>query len=431
MPDPKAGPLPQTLEDWLAYLEALHPAEIELGLERVASVYHRLGLPPLAKKVVVVAGTNGKGSCVRAMETLTLAQGYSVASYTSPHILSYNERVRLMGRNASNEQLCDAFARVENARAGVPLTYFEMGTLAAMVLMSSYDLDFAFLEIGLGGRFDAVNIIDSDVAIITSIDLDHTDWLGDDRDTIAREKAGVARAGKPLICADSAPPPSLITTLQQLDAKALFIGRDFSCVDLAGRLSIYLRQEQQGQGALQLEDVPIPSLPLPSVLAALQALSLLGVSLPARVVRESLQSLALTGRYQVQRIEGKKVILDVAHNPAAARHLAERLAAEKGPLVCVAALMADKDAEGFVTALAGVIDHWSLGTLIDNKRAMAAEDLADLLYTHSCPVSCNGTVEEAVDSALAMVPDEGAVVVCGSFFTVAAALKQMEKRNGL
>lgn len=428
MPDPEVRHLPHTLEDWLRYLEALHPAEIELGLERVASVFSRLALPPLAKKVVVVAGTNGKGSCVRTLEALALAQGFSVGTYTSPHILRYNERVRLMGGDVSDAQLCDAFVQVEQARADVPLTYFEMGTLAALVLMASADLDFAFLEVGLGGRFDAVNIIDSDVAIITSIDLDHTDWLGSDRQSIALEKAGVARTGNPLICADPEPPESLTGYLGEHDVPALYIGREFSGDVSNGALNVTLWRDDSN---LQLNGLPVPALPVPSVLAALQAMALFDVSFEHQRIADALKELRLNGRYQTLIVEGRKVIFDVAHNPAAAAYLARQLRAETGPVVCVAALMADKDAEGFVQALAGVIDYWLVGDLTGNKRAMAAEDLANLLYTHSCPVSRTTTVEEAFDKALAMVVDGGAVVVCGSFFTVAAVQTEMEKRNAL
>lgn len=428
MPESKSGQLPDTLEDWLTYLEALHPAEIELGLERVRTVFCRLKLPVLARQVVVVAGTNGKGSCVRTLEALALAHGYTAGSYTSPHILRYNERVRLGGQEVLDQQLCDAFARVEAERQDVPLTYFEMGTLAAMVIMAEVDLDFAFLEIGLGGRFDAVNIVDSDVAIITSIDLDHTDWLGNDRGSIALEKAGVSREGRPLVCADQAPPQSLVDHLKQMNVPALYLGQDFFGKVEAESLDIVLGKQS---GPLKLEGLPVPSLPLPSVLAAMQALTVLGVVLEQSMVATALESISLSGRYQTGVVEGKRVILDVAHNPAAATLLAQRLSTEQGPLLCVAALMGDKDAAGFIEPLSKVVAHWFVGSLEGNKRAMTAEELADLLYTHSCSVSCGKTIEEAFDTALAMVANGGAVVVCGSFFTVAAVLKKMEKMNAL
>jgi dihydrofolate synthase / folylpolyglutamate synthase len=428
MPESDVARLPNCLEDWLVYIEKQHPVEIDLGLDRIKTVADRLRLPGIASKIVVVAGTNGKGSCVKTLESLALAAGLRVASYTSPHLLRYNERVRLHGQPVDDQRLCQAFETVEQARGATSLTYFEVGTLAALLLMAAEDLDLALLEIGLGGRFDAVNIIDSDVAVITPIDIDHASWLGNDRETIALEKAGIARAGKPVVCADPEPPATLVAHLESLACHSYFLGEAF-----AGEINdntLAARCTRLNGDVVRMQNLPVPVLPLASVMAALQSWCLLGFELDQPMVHRVLSNLELAGRYQVVKVDGCRVILDVAHNPAASHYLAERLQKEAHPLVCVMAIMADKDVEGVLDYLVPVVDQWCVGNLSGNSRALPAEALEKLLYTRHSQVHRSQTLMEAFDSALNLIDQGGTVIVCGSFITVAQILQREGVTHG-
>jgi dihydrofolate synthase/folylpolyglutamate synthase len=419
----------RSLYDWLKYLESRHPVEIDLGLERVGLVFNRLGLGSPAKRVVTVAGTNGKGSCVRTIEQLALSQGIRVGAYSSPHLIRYNERIRIQGSDVSDQQLCAAFARIASAQGDTSLTYFEVGTLAALLIMAESNLDLGILEVGLGGRFDAVNIIDADLAVITPIDIDHAAWLGNNRELIAIEKAGVARAGRPLVCCDSQPPLSLRNNLEGLGTKTFYLNEHFGgdCGD--GRLHAHF--SLPFTAARQFFDLPIPSLPLPSVLGAIQAMLLLGYDLDSLTLANTLNQLHLAGRYQSMTFANRSLILDVAHNPAAAAFLADRLRGENRRVIAVVAMMADKDAAGFVGALKAVINHWCLGDLRANPRALPAVKLAELVYTLGCDCHCAETIEGAFDQALNMAGDGDLILVCGSFFTVAAIGEYIGRQDEL
>ncbi len=304
----------KSLDQWLALLERRHPVEIELGLDRISRVAARLHIGTVATHTVLVAGTNGKGSCVRAIEALARANGLRVATYTSPHILRYNERVRIDGREVADADLCRAFERIDAERGDVPLTYFEVGTLAALLVMAEHPLDLAVLEVGLGGRFDAVNIVDGDIAVITAIAIDHEHWLGGEREIIAREKAGIARAGKPVVCADGEPPQSLRHCLEELGCDSYYLGTDFA---LDARPAVTsLRVTAADGGIASFEGLPALSLPAPSVAAAVQVMALLD-KLPAETrLAKALSGLRLGGRFQRLAYRGRDVVLDVAHNPA-------------------------------------------------------------------------------------------------------------------
>ncbi len=419
----------KTLDQWLRLLESRHPVEIELGLARISAVARKLNIGPIATQVVVVAGTNGKGSCVRTLEALALAAGLRVATYTSPHLIRYNERVRIQGRDATDAQLCEAFETIDAQRGDTPLTYFEVGTLAALLVMAAQALDLAVLEIGLGGRYDAVNIIDSDVAVITSIALDHQHWLGDTREVIGREKAGIARSGRPVVCADPEPPATLVDYLEEVDAKPFYAGQDFHLQQNGNRLSLSV---VDGEGHIvEYPDLPMPALPVASVAAAIQTMALLGFTLSPQALAEVLGALALAGRYQKLRFRNRDIILDVAHNPAAAHYLADKLRAEAQPRFAVVAIMADKDVAGFVAALADTVEHWFVGDLTGSARALPAQQLGHTLAEQGLAHSLAASVEDAFEQALRQLPEQGTLVVCGSFFTLAAVIKYLELGNDL
>ncbi len=423
------------LADWLNRLEALHPSEIELGLQRVAEVAARMGLDQLASnpsiKIVTIAGTNGKGSCVATLEALAKQQGTSVGAYTSPHLLHYCERIRIDGQPVADNLVCDAFAAIDQARGEISLTYFEFGTLAALEVFRRQGVELLLLEVGLGGRLDAVNIIDSDIAVVTSIDIDHEDWLGSDREVIGAEKAGVFRRGKPAICAELNPPASIARVAQETGANLMSKVDSWDwqvkdgCWSWQGRTA--------ADEMLQLSGLPLPELPLPSVAAALQVASLLGWNLDHADLIELIAGLSLAGRAQTLSIDGCEVLLDVAHNPAAAELLARRLQQHPatGQTLAVLAVMADKDIDGLLSPLWPEVDEWFACGLPDNPRAALATSLAQDLgrlqtvNAQQRSVSVCDTVAVGLKSALAQAGGNDRVLVVGSFFTVAEALRTL------
>jgi dihydrofolate synthase/folylpolyglutamate synthase len=409
-----------SLQQWLEWQETLHPSVIDLGLERVARVADRLGCRTPAPVVISVAGTNGKGSCVALLEAILLRAGYRVGAYTSPHLYRYNERVRLVGWAVSDQTLCDLFARVDAAREGDTLTYFEFGTLAALDLMSRQDLDVALLEVGLGGRLDAVNIVDADVALITSIGIDHTDWLGPDRDSIAREKAGIARAGKPVVCGESEPPAKLEVEIARLGADLIQFKRDFSIAQ-TGRLWHW-----QGR-TRELRDLPRPALPgLHQLINAASVLSVLETLEPRlRVTREAIEAglrrVSLPGR--VQHVGGPvDQLLDVSHNAQAAQALANvlRRMPAAGHCHLVLGMMRDKDVVSFVEVLRPYVDTW-YATGLQVKRASPVETLAASIRAQVSdqPVVTCANMRDTLAALKAVAEPGDRIVVCGSFYTVA------------
>ncbi|WP_111641974.1 bifunctional tetrahydrofolate synthase/dihydrofolate synthase [Marinimicrobium alkaliphilum] len=413
------------LADWLTWLEQAHPREIDLGLERVGEVARRLALATTRARVISVAGTNGKGSCVSASTALLLAAGWSVGSYTSPHLLHYRERIRINGEPVDDEAICRAFAAVDEARAELSLTYFEFGTLAALWLFREHDVDALVLEVGLGGRLDAVNIIDADVAVVTSIALDHQDWLGADRDAIGREKAGIARAGRPLVCVDPDPPEGLRAAVSQSRAQWLPVAVPEQEPDGSWYWRGY-PDTSTGAAIQVLGPFRGSPLPLASIAAAIQAVVLLGVAPDIECWRETLGTLRLPGRYyrpDWRLAERVDLVLDVAHNPAATAYLAGKLAGDpvNGSTRAVVAMMADKDIPGTLEPLTGLIDCWYLAELSGNPRAAAPERLASAL-TGAAERTLGGSVADNLARALAASAPGDRVLVLGSFFTVADAL---------
>jgi dihydrofolate synthase/folylpolyglutamate synthase len=416
-----------TLAEWLAWQETLHPVAIDLGLERIAAVARDLGLLAPACPVITVAGTNGKGSSVALLEAMLRAAGYRVGVYTSPHLLRYNERIRIDGVAVSDADLCAAFARVDAARGERSLTYFEFGTLAALLLFAAADLQAMVLEVGLGGRLDAVNILDADVALVTAIDIDHSAWLGDDRDSIGREKAGIFRAGRPAVCGDPDPPGSV-------PAAARALGADWHGRDGAFGYRVGERDWTWWGREREYAHLPLPALvgahQLDNAAAVIQTLLCLEPRLPVAraALEQGLREVRLPGRFQ--RLPGPvERVLDVAHNPQGARVLAQTLGREAvaGRTRLVLGMLADKDVAAFVTPLAGLVDQWYLGGL-DVPRGLDARALRERLPDELSAgrVTLAEDVPSAYRGAMAEARPGDRVVVCGSFHTVAGVLAILE-----
>nr|WP_298414767.1 folylpolyglutamate synthase/dihydrofolate synthase family protein [uncultured Halomonas sp.] len=421
-----------TLTEWLARIEHEHPVSIDLGLERVAEVARRMELTdtPLAERVISVAGTNGKGSTVAMLEALSRAHGLSTATYTSPHLLRYNERLRLGGIEASDELLVEGFERVETARLSfkpISLTYFEVGTLAAFWAIARHRPQIAILEIGLGGRLDAVNVIDANVAIITTIAQDHAAFLGTDIEGVGREKAGIMRRACPAVLGSRELPASVYRTALTLGAGVHALGSDFSHHRQEDGTS-WCWQGRDGEGnPLNFERLPDPGLPLDNAASALQALALSGIELDIEACQRGLGAVSLPGRMQWL----ENWCLDVAHNPQAAEYVSARLAEREPPSrrIALLGMLADKDAGAVIDALAPQVDGWVTVSL-NVERGRDAESLAALLERHEQTVLHQaGSPRAGAEWLIDMLTDTDEVLVCGSFFTVADVLGWYDARN--
>ncbi|MDN2715655.1 bifunctional tetrahydrofolate synthase/dihydrofolate synthase [Janthinobacterium sp. SUN120] len=422
--------LPTTLPDWLAMLETRHSeTQINMGLDRVQAVKARMQLA-FTCPVIMVAGTNGKGSTCAMLESVLLRAGYKVGLYIKPHFLDFNERARVLGEMASDEQIVASFNAVEAVRGDTPLTYFEFTTLAILHLLSQAKLDVAILEVGLGGRLDAVNVIDADVAIVTSVDIDHTDYLGDTREAIGFEKAGIFRPGKAAICSDPVPPQSLIDHAEAIGADLWLMGRDFN----------YSGDKQQwnyGGREQRRNSLAYPSLrganQILNATAVLAALEVLKLKLPvgAQEVRTGLVTVELPGRFQV--LPGRpSVILDVAHNPHAASALNQNLGnmGFHPYTYAVFGSMLDKDIDGVLAAMSEHVDHWCLTGLPSPRAATASELAAKVqIMLEDKPDSNEHTVSifddpaQAFANAMSRAGENDRIVVFGSFLTVAGVMK--------
>ena len=428
----KAPSAAAPLEDWLRWQEALHPQSIALGLERVAAVAHRLGLPAPGKRTpltLTVAGTNGKGSTATLLSEIALAAGHRVGTYTSPHLLRYNERVAVNGEPAPDAVLTGAFAAVERARAGTALTYFEYGTLAALWLFREADVNVQVLEVGLGGRLDAVNIVDADCAVITSIGLDHVEFLGNDREQIGREKAGILRRGRAAVCSDPSPPGSIAAAAAATGASLWQLGRDFH-VQVAGDAWNWHGPDRHYK-----------KLPPPALVGAAQYANAAGViaalervrdrlEVPESAIRAGLVRLRLPGRFERRALHDRhgracgNVVLDVAHNVEAARVLADNLRSlGLGGCRFVIGMLSDKPVEGFAAALAPLAAAFDVASL-PPPRGLAAEALARRVAATGVPTRAHPDVAVALRAACSAA-GTAPVVVCGSFLTVAAAAEAL------
>lgn len=410
------------LNDWLSRLETLHSTPIELGLSRVKLVAQKLSIPariPAPTQVIMVAGTNGKGSFVATLQALLLSKGCSVGAFTSPHIIDYNERIQIDGVNQSDAAICDAFARIDKARGEISLTYFEFGALAAMLLFQDQVLDYWILEVGLGGRLDAVNIIDADIAVITSIGIDHVQWLGDTRELIAIEKAGIIKTQSVVVCSELDLPSTLATQLENHERPVYKIGHDFSYAISDNNLTL----------SVASEDVfcTLPRLPLPSVAAAAQVYNLLESDLTCK--GPVIASLSLGGRFEEHIYRDVHIILDVAHNPAATQHLAQRLGAQgNDKYIILLAVMSDKNISETVRPLMPIAAHWvcteihgltrcESSTLLKDAVKSAKQEKGSQLHVES-----DRHFEGAFSRCIQLASErELSILVLGSFHTVAEA----------
>ena len=413
-----------SLKEWLSWQESLHPVEIDLGLDRVASVWQRMSRGKSTFTVITVSGTNGKGSCVAMLDAIYRAAGYKVGTYTSPHIKHYNERISINGESVSDVSLCNAFDLVDRSRGDTSLTYFEFGTLAAFTIFEHAALDLVILEVGLGGRLDAVNVWDADIAVISGIDLDHQEWLGNTRELIALEKAGIARSGNPVVCGDLNPPHTLIEYISQIDSPLFLINREF-------HFSKTSDQSWRWQhGTYHLADLPLPGLrgdfQLSNAASVLMAVSLLEKTLPVSRadIRQGLITAFVPGRFQV--VPGDvTVILDVAHNVQGTQALAQTLTHFpcSGLTLAVFGVLKDKDVIGMINAIKHVVDQWFVADL-PSPRAMASQQIETVLRKLGVTQAIHrfDSVKLAKESAVDRAGAQDRIVAFGSFFVVSELL---------
>jgi dihydrofolate synthase / folylpolyglutamate synthase len=423
-----ASPVPSsTLNDWLAWLETLSPREIDLGLERVLEVLERLELGKPAT-VIHVAGTNGKGSCAAMLEALLRGAGARTGCYTSPHLLRYNERIRIDGIPVGDAEIISALEAVESVRGGLPLTYFEFGTLAALVVFERNRANTLVLEIGMGGRLDAVNAVEPDVGIITNVDRDHCEWLGNDVETIAGEKAGIMRKGKPVVFGSEVIPAAITASAARIGADLRTLGRDFWYTQDPAHAEQWNWRGRE----IALDGIAVPSLAgrfqlqnASAVLASLEALDYDDVLAPDRV-SAALQALSLPGRFQWLERK-RRWLLDVAHNPHAAAGLADSLAAlQPSPAVtAIIGVLADKELPGIILPLVPHVARW-IAVTARNPRALPARELAQsVAHLANKPCLIADDLSQAMISAEKHSADGEIILVTGSFYTVGPALEAL------
>ena len=425
------------LGQWLKWMESNHPTEIDMGLARVSQVYRQMGLDLSASKIISIAGTNGKGSTTALLESIYRSAGLGTLAYTSPHLLRYNERIRLDGMDVEDSLLIAAFMAIDAAMGVAPsrisLSYFEISTLAAIYLIAEIKPEIALLEVGLGGALDAVNIIDADLAIITTLSIDHVDWLGDDIEQIGREKAGIARSGKALVCGELQPPKSIAQLSSEQNIKLYQASADFSyVVDQEHGQWTWRGVDQQGNDLIYSQLV-LPQLPVQNASTALQAISLLGVPCSVAQIQKGLAAAKVTGRQQLIDYHGTSVLLDVAHNPQSAEYLAASLQAKSltGKVQLVLGVLVDKDCQALALALAPLVDKWHFVSL-DVTRGQSAQQLQEKVLQLDIGVqqsACYEDVEQALLAAIAAAETDQQVVVAGSFVTVAAVLQLVAKAS--
>lgn len=412
----------QTLADWLNYIEQSHPIDkISLGLERVQHVASRGDLATLPGKIVLIAGTNGKGTTARALEQLLLVQGYTVGVYSSPHLIRFNERLRINNQDVADADWVEAFCSVESLRQGMPLTYFEFTTLVAFAILRQRQPDFCIIEVGLGGRLDATNIVSPDISVVTTIDLDHQAWLGNDRESIGREKAGVFRRGKVAVSGDLLPPRSLVTVASDIGALLYQVNQDFHYTQTATEWSWHGQSQQ-------FENLPLPTVPVQNVATALAVLEQLGYLPHIAQLHQTLAQLQLIGRMQWLQ-HRPSIILDVAHNPQSASYLAaqiHRIKPNYRRIIALVGMLKDKDITQSLQPLVSCVDQWCLVSL-EGTRGASSGLLANALQQVAvgpAPVTViqYDTVHHAYHSVKSTLQRDDLFVIFGSFVTVAAVL---------
>ena len=419
-----AGPRFARLADWLDWQQSLHPNAIDLGLGRVSRVLGRTGWRGTVQPVITVGGTNGKGSCVALLDALLRAGGYRIGTFTSPHLIDYRERIRLDGEWVSEASLVAAFERIADALDGESLTFFEFNTLAALLVFETWAPDAIVLEVGLGGRLDAVNVVDADVAVVVSVALDHMEWLGSDLESIGREKAGIFRRSRPAICGMPEPPRSVQEVAAGIGARLLLRGRDFDAIAHSDGRWDY--RDEKGV----LAGLPAPALvgiaQMGNAATALAALRQLAGRLPLGrgAIESGLTAVRLPGRFQRVRGEGGvEWVLDVAHNPAAAATLAANLAGHpvRGQTLAVCGMLDDKDVDGVLEALRGCVDRW-FAAATEGPRGLSDEALATRARAVGIDMTAGGSVANAMRRASREARAGDRIVVFGSFHTVGPAL---------
>jgi dihydrofolate synthase/folylpolyglutamate synthase len=422
----------RTLAEWLALQESVHPKSIDMGLERVTSVARTLGVDRPNSRVITVGGTNGKGSTVAHLEALLRAAGAATGMFTSPHFIRYNERIRVGGVEVGDDELVAAFERIERARGSTTLTFFEYNALAALLIFADRTVEVAVLEVGLGGRLDAVNLVDADVGVVCSIGFDHRDYLGNTLEQIGAEKAGIFRAGRPAILSTPDMPQSVYSTIQRIGAHAVVAERDFSWrVDSNESTAAHASTWDYHGIRVDLSDLPPSALKgsiqyrnASAAIAAVEALDA-GYTLTEQTVRQALQHVRLAGRFQV--VPGPvEWILDIAHNEPAARvfaeHVRERPLSEENRTYAVVGILADKDAREITAALEPLVDHW-IACSLPGPRGSSASDLAARARLPADEVTLATSVEEGCEIARAAAVSGDRVIVFGSVYTVGPALK--------
>ena len=413
----------QSLEDWLFYLESQHHKEIDLGLTRIIDIAKDAGLANLGSaKVVLVAGTNGKGTTIRFMEQYLLSLGHSVGVYGSPHMHVYNERVRINGEMLSDEDHIGAFRFIEDVRADKGLTFFEFGTLAAFKLLKDANLDFTLIEVGLGGRLDATNILSHDVSVITTLGMDHTDWLGDTIEQIGFEKAGIFRANKPGVVGLADAPATVFEQAENLSVSSLAVrGKDFDVIQND-------KNWDYVNGDMQIRDLPNTLIPHQNIATGLTALMQLGILPEQAQVQNVLQRLSLPGRMQIVS-EQPLCMVDVAHNAHAVKYLVSQLEGDEklravSQRQAVIAMMGDKDINDAIAEIAPLIEQWHVAPLVGNPRAATVQELVDIISTQSDkPIKQYATISDAWQGAKQEMNQDGLLLGFGSFYTVAEILK--------
>ncbi|EGA65535.1 bifunctional tetrahydrofolate synthase/dihydrofolate synthase [Vibrio brasiliensis] len=408
------------LSMWLDYLQNIHTSAIDLGLERVQAVAKSANLTKPAPTVITVAGTNGKGSTCALMEAILLDAGYSVGVYSSPHLIRYNERVRVNGQDLADEKHVQAFDFIETQRGEISLSFFEYGTLAALRLFQTEKVDIVLLEVGLGGRLDATNVVDHDVSIVTSLAIDHVDWLGDDINVIGYEKAGIFRTGKPAICGQPKAPATVAAHADDIGAELYQVEIQYNYQLTDSNTWSWVH------GSYQLDDLPVPNLPLQNAATALMALATANLDISDVNIVKGLENAKLPGRMQVLSTQ-PTILLDVAHNPHSAEYLVTRVAQQyqNKTIHTVVAMLHDKDIQSTLEALTPVASHWYPASLT-GPRAASAQELCQFLPQQTTQYQ---TPVDAFEAALTKSAAEDVILVVGSFHTVGEVLEHWQNKG--
>ncbi len=419
----------KSLADWLTYIQSLHSSAIDLGLQRIEKVASDLGLTEFSCPVITIAGTNGKGSTVCFLESIYRTAGYRVAAYTSPHLLHFNERLRINGESIDNNALVNAFEHIEAVRGDLSLSFFEFTTLAVLSICKQSDFDVLLLEIGLGGRLDAVNVVEPDLPIITNIAIDHVDWLGDNREQIGKEKAGVFRPDKSAVCGDREPPQSVLQMAQEKQVCLSLLGKDFDFESNGDKWN------WQGP-TFNLTNLPLPQLKLQNAATSLMAIDLMQERLPVTqyAILTGLATAHLPGRFEVSAADDIAVIFDVAHNPQSVAFLAKQLTSYghsqsfAGKTRAVVAMLKDKDIEAALLPMISLVDEWYAAGL-DVPRGEKSVKISAKLAANAVKSCYNSSsVEAGLKKAVSESKPGDRIIVFGSFHTVAAAKQMLEKR---